>query len=105
MDSLLNVIRAIIDMLPGRCKTINSSFSLVSSLHSTVCLARWQRWPGGSTGERGRGGVRVPRGVCLSVCHVNKDAGMRLSVWRIGQGADVVVRQAFVVLIYVEKKM
>lgn len=28
MESLLNVIRAIIDMLPGRCKTINSSFSL-----------------------------------------------------------------------------
>ena len=28
MDSLLNVIRAIIDMLPGRCKTINSSLSL-----------------------------------------------------------------------------
>lgn len=28
MDSLLNVIRAIIDMLPGRCKTINSSFTL-----------------------------------------------------------------------------
>lgn len=25
MDSLLNVIRAIIDMLPGRCKTINST--------------------------------------------------------------------------------
>lgn len=28
MDSLLNVIRAIIDMLPGRCKTINSSLTL-----------------------------------------------------------------------------
>lgn len=37
MDSLLNVIRAIIDMLPGRCKTINSSLSLslVPSLHPT----------------------------------------------------------------------
>lgn len=28
MDYLLNVIRAIIDMLPGRCKTINSILSL-----------------------------------------------------------------------------
>ena len=29
MDSLLNVIRAIIDMLPGRCKTINSTMLLL----------------------------------------------------------------------------
>lgn len=38
MDSLLNVIRAIIDMLPGRCKTINSSLSLWS-LPSTPLLS------------------------------------------------------------------
>lgn len=38
MDSLLNVIRAIIDMLPGRCKTINSSLTLWY-LPSTLLLS------------------------------------------------------------------
>lgn len=67
MDSLLNVIRAIIDMLPGRCKTINSSLSLwylpsTPLLYPTVfhCL------PASHTEERPLG-VWVPqRSLCLS---------------------------------------
>lgn len=39
MDSLFNVIRAIIDMLPGRCKTINSSLSLSGTFPSTPLLS------------------------------------------------------------------
>lgn len=82
MDSLLNVIRAIIDMLPGRCKTINSSFTLwyLPSTPQSDSPAD----NSGQTGvhrERPQGGPGSPE---ESVCHVNKDAGM-LPVWRIGK--------------------
>lgn len=66
MDSLLNVIRAIIDMLPGRCKTINSSLSMVPSLPPTAFPNSISLLATLTYGERATEGSGSPRGV-LSV--------------------------------------
>lgn len=95
MDSLLNVIRAIIDMLPGRCKTINSSFTLWYLPSTPQSASRRQLWPYWSAQKKATRGPGVPRGVC--VCHVNKDAGM-LPVWRIAKGFYVFIHQACMIL-------
>lgn len=62
MDSLLNVIRAIIDMLPGRCKTINSSLSLWY-LPSSPLLSPtvFHCQPHSHTEEGPRGGLGAPK--------------------------------------------
>lgn len=68
MDSLLNVIRAIIDMLPGRCKTINSnphhsSTPLVPRQLCTLFLCLLSH-----TGAPRRGGMGSPEKYCTCFC-------------------------------------
>lgn len=68
MDSLLNVIRAIIDMLPGRCKTINSSLALWYLPSTPQSASRRQLRPDWSAREKKRpqGVPGSPRSLCLS---------------------------------------